>query len=484
MDAEKPQTTTARPQSKRRWRRAMVATTVVGSMVLSGLGLLPSAVMKSSHRDRLLNERVAKFGLTATSGSGSGGWLTAIAFHDVEFRNTDGQFVCKIKTLQLSKSLLSLLVSERDLGTLTVVQPDVYVRLNEDGSWPLDLKSHKPDDADADSEEAAREREKNRWDIAFDVQNAGFVLEVPWREMPIVEIAGVDVLGAVTTQEDGRWLNIEPIELFDRQPLSEAHTEQNLALVAPILSQTTSLRGEISARLDAISMRLDDDQSSPYPIRGQVALHNVEAELKKEWAIQVSQAIGQLTRRDVPSRLQIVQESTIDFEVNEQGIYHEGLAFLLPDVMGTTTVHSSGLVALDDSLDLTLSVQLPQMFTRNSFLSALTKMVSKPLVFRVEGTTENPKLVTPPGMGLTDQLAGNLDPQNAGTPPPSVQGAVMDLFGSAASPDGQQSADGIASGVLNIIRAAQEARKDEPANSSRPSREERREERKRRRQGI
>ena len=231
-------------------------------------------------------------------------------------------------------------------------------------------------------------------------------------------------------------------------------------------------------------MQLDDPEATPYPIRGQVALHNVEAQLKKDWALQVSQMVGQLAKRDVPSRLQIVQESTVDFAVNEQGIYHEGLAFLLPDLFGTTSVHSSGLVALDDTLDLTLSVQLPQMFSRNPFLSTITKMVSKPFVVKVEGTTEEPKLVTPPGFGITDQLAGNLDPANEGAPPPSVEGAVMDLLGSATSPNPYQSADGIAGGVLNLIRAAQEAKKNAPPKPPRPSRDERREEKRRRRQGI
>ena len=137
MDAEKTQTTADQPPPKRRWRRAMVATTVVGGMVLTGLGLLPSAVMNSSHRDRLLNQRIEKTGLTATSASGSGGWLTAFTFNDVEFRDADGHFVCTIESIRLSKSLLSLLVSDGDLGTLTIVEPNLVVRQTDDGQWPF-----------------------------------------------------------------------------------------------------------------------------------------------------------------------------------------------------------------------------------------------------------------------------------------------------------------------------------------------------------
>ena len=80
MDMDKADTHQAGP-SKRRWRRAMVATSVVGGMLLSTVSVLPWAVMNSSYRDGILNTRVERLGLTATSASGTGGWWTAFSFH-------------------------------------------------------------------------------------------------------------------------------------------------------------------------------------------------------------------------------------------------------------------------------------------------------------------------------------------------------------------------------------------------------------------
>ena len=210
-------------------------------------------------------------------------------------------------------------------------------------------------------------------------------------------MSDVDISGAVASDDSGRWLTVDPIVIFDRAPLSDLHTEQNLALVAPVLSQATSLTGRVSARLEGIKMQLDDENASPYPIRGQATLHSVRADLKKEWAVQVSRMIGRATGASGSSRLQIADESTVDFEINEQGIYHHGLAFLLPDLAGNMHVESSGLVGLDESVDLTLGIQLPQLLPQSAFTAVLSKMFRNTLQLKVEGTITEPKLVTPTG---------------------------------------------------------------------------------------
>lgn len=464
MDMEKTESSGTAPQTpKRRWRRAVVATSVLGGMLLSGMSVLPWAVMSSSHRDSILNAKLEKFGLTATSESGSGGWLSAFSFNNVSITDSEGQITCSINSIQTSKSLLSILTGGHDLGTVTVIQPELRVALDENGNLPIEL----PEKEETD--------DSSKWDVAFDIQNAGFVLSVPWRKVPIVELDDLDIAGAVATDETGRWLTVEPIDVFDYEPLSELHTEQNLALIAPVLSQSTSLSGEISARLDGIRKKLDREDTSPWLIRGQATLHSVRANLKKDWAMQVSQFIGRATGRDTPARLEIARESTVHFEVDDRGIHHHGLAFLLPDLAGNMHIESSGMLGLDESLDLTLAVGMPQILPRGPFMAALSKMVRNPLQLKVKGTVSDPELVTPPGASLADQLAGNLSPETQGTEPPSVQGAVMDLLGSAASRNPQQSADGIASGVLNVIRAAQEARKNAPPKE--PRRKKRRERR-------
>ena len=139
MDMEKVETQETKAHPRRSWRRAIVATSVVGGMLLSGMSVLPWAVMSSSHRDSILNARFEKFGLTATSKSGSGGWLDAFSFDDITVTDETGQINCAIKSIQVSKSLLSILTSGGDLGTITVIEPVLRAALDEDGKLPLQL---------------------------------------------------------------------------------------------------------------------------------------------------------------------------------------------------------------------------------------------------------------------------------------------------------------------------------------------------------
>ena len=445
----------AGPGSKRVWRRAVITTSVLGGMLLSGIAILPSAVMSSSHRDRVLNLQFGKLGLTATSGSGSGGWLTAFTFNDIVLADESGQVNCTIESLRTSEPLLRLLTGPRDLGRITIVQPDLKVALDDDGKLPL--KRPKKDPA------------AKKWDVALDLQDASFAVSVPWRKLPIVELAHLDISCGVTTEKDGRWLTTEPIEIFNHESLSSAHTEQNLALIAPVLSQATELSGDVSVRLEGLRARLEDDNASWLPIHGTATFHTVEARLKKEWVLQVSQLMGLTTGPTVANRLQIVRESTVDFEVSQKGIYHHGLAFLLPDLAASLQIESSGHVGLDECLDLALSIQLPQLLSRGPVMDLLAKMVRGPLQLSVKGTVSEPKLVTPPGLSVMDQLAGNLSAQNQATPPPTVQSAVIKLIGLAASPAASGESDTteeITSGILNIIRAAKAAKKAAPAKDA------------------
>lgn len=458
---EKPDKAKNSIPERRRWRRAVVATSVLGGMLFSGAVILPTAMMKTSYRDSMLNSKLQERGLKVASQSGSGSWITPLSFQDVELSDEAGHVKLTVKSLTISQSLLGILTSG-DLGKITIVQPDLTITLDDDGNLPLKAPEQ-PSKA-------------SNWDLEFDVQNAAFKLVAPWRKMPIVAVSDIDIEGDITTTEDGRWLTIQPVQIFDHERLSEAHSEQNLALIAPVLAQSTALEGEVSAHLEGSRIRLDADKVSPFPIRGSAVFHSVNTRLRDEWAVQINQMLGNRLAPGaaVPNRLEIARDSVVNFEVDERGIHHHGLGFLLPNISTGMNVESSGMVGLDETLDLALSLQLPQMFARNPFAAALSTMLGGTFQLQVKGTIAEPKLITPPGFSMIDQLSANADPLNFSPEPKPVGGSVMDLIGGVASPNSAQSAQGLPGNILEMIRSIQKAKEDAPPKQKRIRKRDRR----------
>lgn len=330
MDSEKLQqvrTPASAQQSPRRWRRAVVTSSVVCGMLFSGLTVLPTAFMSTSYRDVLLNRMLEKRGLTAVSKGGSGSWLTPIVFRDVKVMDESGQVKCEIESTQTSKSLMSLIFHDGDLGTFTMVRPELTLTLDEDGNLPL--KS--PDAGQADRNSDAQPSTESP-DLAFALHDARIQITAPWRPLSIVDVAGLDVSGSVFTEDNARWLRLDPVQVFDHESLSDLHTEQNLALIAPVLAQTTELQGEVSVRLEGVQYQLDAKPRQPFPLAGTAVFHTVEARLKKDWAVQVAKLLGHAAGQSVPNQLQIAETSVVQFHVDENGVHHQGLALLLPQL--------------------------------------------------------------------------------------------------------------------------------------------------------
>ncbi|HIE99058.1 MAG TPA: hypothetical protein EYG03_16060 [Planctomycetes bacterium] len=431
--------------SKPGWRRAVVATSVLGGMLFSGAAILPTAVMRSTYRDTLLNTAFSKYGLTASSAAALGGWLTPVSFQQISLSDEAGQIHGTIRQIHTSISLFSLLTGDGDLGTITLIEPELQVALDEDGKLSLQT----PD-------EPQQPLTRN---VAFEVVNGGFQLSVPWRPLPIVDIDDLDIAGAVTNEPDGRWLSLDPVQIFAHEPVSEAHTEQNLALIAPVLSQSTALSGKVSVMLHSTRIQLNDEAASRFSIRGAAVFHTVNARLKQDWVSQISQLVGQVSGNTVPDRLEIARNSTVDFKVDSIGIHHSGLAFLLPEIADQMRIESSGMVGLDETLDLSLQVQLPLIAPSNPFTAFISKLTLAPIALQVKGTVSDPKLIGPP---ILDELSKRIAPEQYTQQPADVTGAVMQLLGTVTTPDNAPGAEGVPGGIIELIRSIKKAREDAP----------------------
>ena len=438
---------------KPKWRRAVVATSVLGGMLFSGAAVLPTAVMHSTYRDTVLNKAFTRHGLTATSAAAAGGWLTPVSFEQVSVSDEAGQIHGTIGQIRISKSLLSLLTGNGDLGTITLIEPEFRVDLDEDGNLTLQT----PD----------AQHEPLNHSVGFEIVDGAFQLSVPWRALPIVDMDDLDIAGELTNEPDGRWLSLDPIQVFNHESLSEAHAAQNLALIAPVLSQSTAIEGEVSVYVHQTRFRLDDEDASQFSIQGEAVFHTVNARLKRDWVSQISQLVGQATGKTLPDRLEIVQDSRVDFEVDSLGIHHRGLAFLLPEIVNGMHIESAGMVGLDETLDLALQVQLPLVAPSNPFTALISKVTLAPITLQVKGTVSAPELMKP---AILEELSKRLAPAQHTQQPPDVTGAVMQLLGTTAAPGSTQDAESLSGGIIGLIRSIRKSREDDPAKEKKPPR--------------
>ncbi|MBC7967115.1 MAG: hypothetical protein H7Z17_14470 [Fuerstia sp.] len=460
VSSQSAQTTPAQGQSEFWKRRGVVATSVLLSMLTVGICAGPAVLTATSMRNSLLNSAIGNEELMATAASATGGWFAPLVFHDVRIQDAEGKFVWTVKEIRTEKGVLSFITDSVHIGEIRLTDSSLKVRLNDEGQWPLTSRV-KP----------------SKSELTFRVENGSLELSVPWREIPIVELSRLTIAGNIGPDVDGhRMLNIDPVQLLDHEALSDAHTHQNLALIAPVLSQSTTLSGSASVWLDEMHIPLDENLSSNvaagetpdaeqgaslnFPIHGRAEFHALDARLKENWTRQLTALVGQLSGTSLPDRIQVLKDSKVEFSVSDDGISHDGMVFLLPQLAEELTFTSSGIVHLDETLDLLLTVTVPNVVPAGRpFLALLSQLMAAPIQLRVVGTVSEPKLQFPEGMNLLSDLTSRIAPAGYTEEAPPLTSAVFDLIQNVGSQDREKAKQALPGNILNIIRAVDEQAK-------------------------
>jgi len=449
-------------------RRGVVATSIILSMLSAGVCAIPMVLTATAMRNRVLNSAIDNEELTATAESATGGWFAPLVFHDVRIADADGHVVWTVKEIRTAKGLLSLITDPVHIGEIRLVKSSLKVQLNADGQWPLKGRV-KP----------------SKSELSFRIEDSSLELSVPWRAIPILDLSRLTITGDIGPDVDGhRMLNIDPVQVLDHEVLSESHSQQNLALIAPVLAQSTALSGSASVWLDEIHIPLDENpvsdinsgeisgtehgesesKSKSFPIRGRAEFHVLEARLKEHWTRQLTALIGQVSGTSLPDQIQILHDSTVQFSVSKDGIAHEGLVFLLPQLAQDLTITSSGIVRLDETLDLLLTLNVPKIVPAGRpLLVLLSQLSAAPMQLRVVGTVSEPKLQLPEGMNLLGDLTKRIAPAQYTEEAPSLPSAVIDLMQNAGSQDREQVKQDLPGSILNLIRAVDEQTKQKRA---------------------
>ncbi len=441
------------PPKRRHWWWFVGA---AGCLVVIAIAGTPALLVHTSARNLLLSTAIHSDTLQVSAQSADGGWFRPLEFHNLQLTDAAGQVSCRIGRLQTSKGLLTFLLDGDAPLHVSLHNTQLTVNLNEDGSWPDCGRQH-----------------SSKSTLHYSIRGGAFHLNAPWRPLPIVDLAQLNLNGRIGPDAVGRrQLFVEPCSLLLRAPISDSHASQNLALIAPILSQTTRIEGAASVSLDAITVPLDSPEpATPFPLRGRAVFHKLDASLRNEFLRQLTMLLPS-AETALPSRIEVLEDLSVNFEVTESGIRHSGMVVLLPELARNLQITTSGSIALDESLQLDLHVQLPQIgqepaTERGSsqshspaLVALLAGLASQPLHIQVSGTVSNPKFTLPEGMTLASELLRRLTPADTSSDqPPSVPGAVFGLIRSISNSDSDSRNKQLPGSILNLIRAADKSAK-------------------------
>ena len=143
--------------------------------------------------------------------------------------------------------------------------------------------------------------------------------------------------------------------------LTEEMCEQWLKYVAPMVAESTRVQGVVGLNLTKDTM-IPLSRPAAANIAGELIVQQAQVapgpttEPLFNIAAQISALVqGQfLPQGGGPTRLLVMPQQSVPFELKEGRVYHQGMTFYINDVM----IRTSGSVGLDQSMDLIAQIPL------------------------------------------------------------------------------------------------------------------------------
>jgi hypothetical protein len=342
-----------------------------------------------------------------------------------------------VTLLQADRPWWQLAVSHNRLGRFLVREPQVTLLASPSG-WNFQGIG-----AQRDEEQAPPASPGSRPELSAEVRGAAVTLHRAGVSEPLLDVDGVDVTAHIKYSDQVRWLTIEPFRPLDRKQLTPAMCDNGLELVAPVLANSSWVQGEISLSIDELRLPLDrprtvagvDPPTADGPAArasGRLELHSVETGLKNPLLQQIADKVATLFNSQMPTRVRITDNSTVKFELRDRRMYHEGLAFGLPEISPSLILRTSGTVGLDKTLDL--RVDVPVLIDL-AFSGPIAQRVSgKTIQLAVTGTLDKPKVSLPKDKSFVQQFSSLLsdNPNEAdGVASDDLVGLARDLLPAA-----------------------------------------------------
>ncbi|MFK7819486.1 MAG: hypothetical protein AB8G99_12270 [Planctomycetaceae bacterium] len=431
-------------------RRKKLLLTITGFIAL-GIAFLPTLICSFGYGTKLL-QRSQPAGTLVEAESVSVGWFSPLVAHGIQIKKPSQKEGTKIEKLEVNKSLLDMVRDKMKNATVTLKNPKFRIVL-DDGGKSAGALFPRMRTKIVDGELRVFETNKDKEPKVF-LEKLNFTSNVK------------DIKGG------GRQMSIRSTTILDRYKLTPELTDKGLGFVAPLLANATDVEGAVSLRIEELTVDRVNDQSKVKALRGSVVLHDVRAEAGPV-ADDLLDILGYMLRRDIPKRALVAKESTVDFYLKKDRIYHEGFAFVLPEVAPKIELRSAGSVGVDETLDVTLSLVVPESLA--DALPMMRGLVGKPVEVKVGGTISEPRIGLPNDQGLAEYVASRLVPTEGGNPE-ELPAAIIRLVEGVASPvrGPNERVQTLPGTIMNLIRSVRETRRQRlESGQARPPRQRR-----------
>ncbi len=379
------------------------------------------------------------------------GWFSSVVVKGIDLSETNGRHLLRIEEIRNDRGLLSSFLHGRDLGTFTIVAPELDIELLTEGSnlerlvstlrGAVDEKS-KPKQVSAPPE------------INIDVQIVGASVRVAKKkelDAPevLVVIPPFDVKIAYRALQEDAELQIAPTKLLDKVEITPELMRLGLDKAIPVLAKSTWFKGKISIETGDIRIPLE----SPPDISasGIIELHDVTSGPSDPAIVGILDLVTQLRGSRVPHELVFMDDAKITVEVSNRQVSHQGLRFGLPKVDPRLQFASQGKVGIvDRSLDLKLDVPIPleQLARRDNVKALGVPSMELP----IRGTLDKPQVDWTSMRGEGADIIGMIRKQVA-EDSPGVGAALGALEGLAGG-----EADQAITATVELLRRLREAR--------------------------
>jgi hypothetical protein len=389
--------------TSRRWRP------VLGVILALALGAacLPYLIAVSPLRNLLLNRLVRPAHIHVSAQSLHLGWLSPLALGGVEAVSDRGSRLLSVDRIEAGRSWWRLLLARPDIGRVKVIRPQVEL-VYDGGETNFSGLGGNPAGP------------PQPLSATLHVQDASLEVRQGSDPRPTVYLEGLDAMVQVIAVNGEDVLTVDQISSLERAELTPEMCRRGLQLIAPALSESTEVQGQVSLAVEKLLVPLAGPQRAEGS--GRLVLHSVEAMPRSPWLAQVLGILQAALGANAPTRIRLADEAQVLFRLEDGRIHHEGMEFGLPELSRELLIRTSGSVGLDESLDLI--VELPRIRTllrelvggtSDSEPAPVNPSELAPLRLRVIGNLQRPELELAEGQGaVVELLQGLIMPRGPG----------------------------------------------------------------------
>lgn len=373
---------------KRWWRWILLVLGVLAVLVM----FLPTMMMQRSVREWVINEVLAREGVSANIDGIKLGWFSPTELTGLSLGPLDRPKLVKVDRVRSDRTLWSALWEGVDVGDLSIERPQVHL-------WFEDQQSNLEFPViQTPADDAARTGNRTS-ELRLAVNQAELWIKTDTMAKELLVFRGLDVEGALRKSPDGRSFSMKPGRILDHALISPELCAGGLKYIVPVLAEATWTKGEFSIEVEQCEIDLDDPDASR--VSGKLHVHGVEAGIKNQLIAAARKQIASLLGREGEDTIHLADNSTVQFEIRDGKVFHEGVEFGLPRVDPELVVRTAGSVSFDDRLDLTIQLPIPlQLIADGPIAKAIT---NNSLTVLAKGTLANPQLEI-----ATDDLLSNV----------------------------------------------------------------------------